>query len=146
MKYLTLVVVLGFGFSPFALGQNGGRPRSRVEGQILALEREWISAMERSDSAADFMRILADNYALTSWDGGVTTKAVYLADPLDNPFVRLKPEGVKVRAHRGTAITSGRMTIELKGRVENVSYNNVYWHKDGRWRLVSTQFTRIERE
>ncbi len=147
MKYLTLVALLGFGLSPFALGQNGGgRPgvSSSVRAQVLKLEREWISAMERNDSAADFKRILADNYTLTSWNGRVATKAVYLEEPLDNPFVTLKPEGVKVRAHRGAAVTAGRMTIELKGRVESVRYTNLYWRKHGRWQLVSTQFTRIE--
>ena len=145
MKYLILVALLGFGLSPFVLGQNGGsRSRSGVEEQVLALEREWVSAMERSDSAAEFKRILADNYTLTSWNGRVAAKSVYLEEPLDNPFVTLKPEGVKVRAHGGAAITSGQMIIELKGRVETVSYTNVYWRKHGRWQLVSTQFTRIE--
>ena len=147
MKQIPMILLLVIGLSSLGLNQIHGTEselNGNVRRQVLTLEREWIAALIRSDSAAVFKRILSDDYTFIGVNGGVLAKSNYLEEPEDNPFVSLKPDDVRLRVYGDTAVTTGRMVVELKGHIENVRYTNVYARRHRKWLLASTQFTRIE--
>jgi ketosteroid isomerase-like protein len=123
---------------------TGLRPAVRAE--ILALENQWATAIERQDAAA-FERLAAEDFRFIEDDGHVLDRAQYIAARSHNPenVESAVQDEIEVRQYGDAAIATGGSTIRgTRGSVPFVyrfRWTDVYVRRDGRWQVVSGQLT-----
>jgi uncharacterized protein (TIGR02246 family) len=127
---------------------------SQSEQEVRKLEREWLDAYEQHDAAA-MDRILADDFKLTQSGGVVQTKADILTvlkaerDPR-RPEAKFSTADVQSRVEGDTVILTGRFIqrMERDGRTRTMEarYTDTYVKRQGRWRVVASQLTRIPQQ
>jgi ketosteroid isomerase-like protein len=98
------------------------------------------------DGLAD---LLADDLVYTHSNARVDTKESYLA-PLragTTRYVEYDPSELTVRVHGTTAILVGRAQMRAlvsgEERRNDLRFTNVWLFRDGRWRMVAWQSTRL---
>jgi uncharacterized protein (TIGR02246 family) len=121
--------------------------------QVRQLEREWLNAYEKLDSAA-MQRIVADDFTIVFPDGASQTKADILAmlergRASDRPSPRFTTEDVQARAYGNTVILSGRVITHRKGPDGTESrqesrYTDTYVRLDGRWQVVASHLSNVK--
>ena len=125
------------------------RPPAKSDQQILIeLEQGWNDAFYRKD-VAFIENILADEFMATYDDGsrGDKAKELALTTEFDQQVVSAIQDEFTVRVYRDTAVVW--FTLRLVGirqgqRAEvTFRYTDVWVVRDGRWRCVSTQSTRV---
>jgi ketosteroid isomerase-like protein len=120
--------------------------RPAVRAEILALENQWATAIERQDAAA-FERLAAEDFRFIEDDGHVLDRAQYIAARSHNPenVESAVQDEIEVRQYGDAAIATGRSTIRgTRGSVPFVyrfRWTDVYVRRDGRWQSVSGQLT-----
>jgi ketosteroid isomerase-like protein len=129
-----------------AQAQDRGKA-GKAEGEILALNREWASAMVRGDRAA-LERIFSDDLIVTSGDGTLRDKKGEMGDGgAEIKTYFFNTEDVRVRVYEGAAVLTGhaKWRINVGGRDidHERRYTCVYAREKGRWRMVAMQLTRI---
>ena len=123
-------------------------PTENVEQALMQVEREWVDALLKRDTAA-LERILADDWAGISWDGKNNNKAQAIADlqsALRIESINLEP--MKVRVLGDTAVVTGGDTEKTQYEGKDISgrylWTDVFVNRDGRWQAVASQSTRVE--
>ncbi len=125
------------------------RPPVKSDQQILIeLEQGWNEAFYRKD-VAFIENLLADEFIATYDDGsrGDKAKELALTTEFDQQVVSAIQDEFTVRVYRDTAVVW--FTLRLVGirqgqRAEvTFRYTDVWVVRDGRWRCVSTQSTRV---
>jgi len=120
--------------------------RPAVRAEILALENQWATAIERQDAAA-FERLAAEDFRFIEDDGHVLNRAQYIAARSHNPenVESAVQDEIEIRQYGDAAIATGRSTIlGTRGSVPFVyrfRWTDVYVRRDGRWQSVSGQLT-----
>ena len=127
-------------------------PAARAaQAQVLARERAWLDAIERSDPDA-LAEILADDFVATTPDGRVVGKSDLLArrraprPPGERR--RLTTSGVVALVHDNVVVLIGRLIDTITdaqgtSRTEEVAYTDT-WVRDGAtWRALSSQLTKV---
>jgi ketosteroid isomerase-like protein len=117
---------------------------SSDERAVLAVEREYVRAhVERDVEALD--RVLADDFSMF---GGRVTKEHRLALISSRLFTvnSLKTSDVQVVVDGGHAVLTGRARLSgsFRGREFNTpryGYTRHLVKRDGRWQIVSCEFT-----
>lgn len=119
---------------------------------IRALDGEWLTAYDRSDAEA-IRKIFTEDARMIHSDGRVTTKS----DELKNVKTAAPPElkaswkteEIEVRFYGKTAVSSGLAIQEGKYDGQSFArkyrYTNVYVQRKKQWRLVSAQYSRMEK-
>jgi ketosteroid isomerase-like protein len=122
---------------------------SKIEQQLMQLEREWIKA-DFTHDAAWYGEHLADDFTSVDIRGRVGTKADELADAKARRPMREKHaiDDMKVRVYGNTAVVTGKVTTRqgpTKDRMDDyqLRFTDVFVYDNGRWRVVATQGTRI---
>ncbi len=138
--------------------QPGGKPATAAkatgaassEQELLKLDREWLDAYEKADTAA-IARIEADDYTITYADGKLLTKAqdielVKKSDPT-GASLKLSSEETKVRVYENTAIVTGIVIQKMMQAGKEVTtrerFTDVWAKRKGRWQAVATALTTI---
>jgi ketosteroid isomerase-like protein len=132
----------------------GASTRAAAQGdsieQVKRLEREWLDAYEKRDSAT-MQRIVADDFAIVFPDGSSQTKAEILnalergrASGRKSPAFRT--EDVQARAYGDAVVLSGRVITEMPRPdgtpTREVSrYTDTYARRNGRWQVVSSHLS-----
>jgi ketosteroid isomerase-like protein len=129
-----------------------GAPKSEadfeaVRAEILAIENQWATAIERQDAAA-FERLAGEDFRFIDEDG-VLNRAQYIAARSHNPenVASAIQDQIEVRQYGDAAIATGRSIIH--GTREGVSFvyrfrwTDVYVRREGRWQAVSGQLTAL---
>jgi uncharacterized protein (TIGR02246 family) len=121
--------------------------------QVRQLEREWLDAYEKRDSAA-MQRIVADDFTIVFPDGASQTKADILAmlergRAGGRPAPRFTTEDVQARAYGDTVILSGRVITHRKGADGTESqqesrYTDTYVRLGGRWQVVASHLSNVK--
>ena len=117
-----------------------------VRAEILALENQWATAIERQDAAA-FERLAAEDFRFIEEDGQVLNRAQYIAARSHNPdnVESAVQDEIEIRQYGDAAIATGYSTIRgTRGSVPFVSrfrWTDVYVRRAGRWQAVSAQLT-----
>jgi uncharacterized protein (TIGR02246 family) len=121
--------------------------------QVRQLEREWLDAYEKRDSAA-MQRIVADDFTIVFPDGTTQTKADILAmlergRAGSRPSPRFTTEDVQARAYGDTVILSGRVITHSKRPDGTEShqesrYTDTYCRLDGRWQVVASHLSNVK--
>jgi ketosteroid isomerase-like protein len=119
-----------------------------VRAEILALESQWATAIERQDAAA-FERLAAEDFRFIEEDGQVLNRAQYIAARSHNPdnVESAVQDEIEIRQYGDAAIATGYSTIRgTRGSVPFVSrfrWTDVYVRRAGRWQAVSGQLTSL---
>lgn len=126
------------------------RPPVESDQQILIeLERGWNEAFYRKD-VAFIENILAEEFMATYDDGSRGDKARELAltAEFNQQVVSAIQDEFTVRVYRETAVvwfTLRLVGIRQEERAEvTFRYTDVWVLRDGRWRCVSTQSTKVD--
>ena len=124
-------------------------PRTESDQEVLiGLERGWNDAVYEKD--LEFIEtILADDFTATYEDGDVGDRAkeLRLVAEFNQQVESAIQDDFTVRVYHDTAVV--RFTLHLVGIKQgqrtalDLRYSDVWVMRDGRWRCVSSQSTRI---
>ena len=119
-----------------------------VTSAILQMERDWSAALIAND-AAKLEWIMADDWTMTDPAGQRMTRAQSLAEMRDGSLKleSMSPSDVKVAVYGDTAVVTGRSKDKGTYKGMDISgeyaFTDVFVKRDGKWRAVSTQLTRV---
>lgn len=154
MKRVFLLATLMIVSASLASGQTANNRPARknlAEEEVLNVNKEYGETIVRGDVVA-YDRIVADDYIHTGSNGGVVGKAEQLTEMKSTPREDVKIEfgqsdDEKVSIYGNVAVVTGRWM--MKGRYKGEEFNEterytcVYVKRQGCWRLVAEQTTRI---
>lgn len=145
-------VLLG---TALAAGGCGGGKQVDDDEAIVALLTRQADAWDRAIVARDRDAVannMAEDFRIIDGYGSVDDKQKFLAGILD-PKLRIDPytvEDFEVRRYGDTALLSGRthMTGAFDGQPfeSNYRYIDIYVRREGAWKVVSVQITRLPAE
>jgi ketosteroid isomerase-like protein len=116
--------------------------------EILAIENQWATAIERQDAAA-FERLASEDFRFIDENGRVLNRAQYIADRSHNPdnVESAVQDEIEVRQYGDAAIATGRSTLhgtrDGAPFVYRFRWTDVYVRRAGRWQPVSAQLTAL---
>jgi ketosteroid isomerase-like protein len=135
-------------------GCRGGKQADDDQAIVAELTRQadaWDRAIVAGDRDA-VANNMAEDFRIIDGHGSVDGKQKFLADILD-PRLRIDPytvEDFEVRRYGDTALLSGRthMTGAFDGQPfeSNYRYIDIYVRREGAWKVVSVQITRLPAE
>ena len=127
----------------------GAAPGQGAEQQIRDLEGQINAAVVSGDLRV-FERLLADDFTHINQSGIFRTKAQWLANhkPGQSPYDAYDVDDVKIRVYGDTAVVTAHTTPkgrDSKGKpiTGQYRYLRVWAKRDGQWRAVAFQGTRI---
>jgi len=131
-----------------ATGPGSAEDRPRVVAQLAAQADAWDKAIVRKDQAA-IEANMAEDFRQIGSSGEVETKTSFVAG-LMSAELQIDPytvEDFDVRLYGDVALLSGRtrMTGRYQGKpfASHYRYIDIYVLRDGGWRIVSVQTTRM---
>ena len=112
---------------------------SDAEAEVLRLDNAWNEAYQRHDRAP-LESILADDFTALTPSGELITKASLMVNPSEIArSVTFSEQAVHVFGK--TAITRGRLQLDLNDRRVDQRFLRVFSYRDGTWRAVSVAVT-----
>jgi ketosteroid isomerase-like protein len=130
-------------------GARGARPGQAAEQQIRDLEGQINAAVVSGDLRV-FERLLADDFTHTNQAGIFRTRAQWLANhkPGQSPYTAYDVDDLRIRVYGDAAVVTARTTPrgrDSRGRpiTGQYRYLRVWARRDGKWRAVAFQGTRI---
>lgn len=133
-----LALCLGLSLPPALLAEEADAAAVR------RLDADYVRAYLDSD-VARFRELLAGDFTCVLSDGRVLDKAGFLRMAAGPPRVDgFHTDQVVVRVYGETGIVTGRASYKRPdGGATVTRYVEVYVRREGRWRMVSAQFTRL---
>jgi ketosteroid isomerase-like protein len=130
---------------------TGATASGDVERAVMQIDHEWLEALLGHDIEA-LERILPEGFIFTDAHGEVLSKDEFLevikAGGLT--FESIHREEVSLSVFQNTALATGRDTVQGHYKGEAVSgkyrFTNVYVGQQGRWKVVSSQVSRIAQQ
>jgi ketosteroid isomerase-like protein len=119
-----------------------------VRAEILVIENQWATAIERQDGAA-LERIAAEDFRFMEEDGRLVDCAEYIAARSHNPdnVESAVQDEIEVRQYGDAAIATGRSIIHGTRAgapfVYRFRWTDMYVRREGRWQAVSAQLTAL---
>ena len=120
----------------------------RLHKEIENLESQWRTALVQND-VATINRLLADDYLGINPNGTLETKADALAQRRagTTKISSIDPINMKVRVYGDTAVVTSQVNVEGHEGDRDISgryhYTRVYSRRDGEWKVVSFEQSRI---
>jgi ketosteroid isomerase-like protein len=117
-----------------------------VRAEILAIEDQWATAIERQDGAA-IERFAAEDFRFLEEDGRWLNRSEYIAARSHNPdnVKSAVQDQIEVRKYGDAAIATGRSILHGtragKSFVYRFRWTDMYVRRDGLWQVVSGQLT-----
>jgi ketosteroid isomerase-like protein len=115
--------------------------RTDDEAEILRLDSEWNDAYRRNDRAP-LAHILADDFTALDPAGEPFAKARLMVNPPGQANSVIFSEQ-SVHVFGDTAISRGRLQLELDDRRVDHRFLRVFAKRDGTWRAVSVAVTPV---
>ena len=120
-----------------------------AEQQIRDLERQINAAVVSGDLHV-FERLLADDFTHTNQTGKFRTRREWLSNhkPGQSPYVAYDVDDMNIRVYGDTVVVTARTTPKGRDSKGNsitgqYRYLRVWAKRDGQWRAVAFQGTRI---
>ena len=143
------------GFAPLLLlaacatsPMNDAATDARTIALLTRQADDWDKAIVRKDRTA-IEANMAEDFRQIDGYGNLETKKSFVAGIVD-PKLTIDPytvEDFEVRLYGDTALLSGRthMTGKYDGKMfeSNYRYIDIYVRRDGTWKIVSVQITKI---
>ena len=120
----------------------------KVEQAVMEIDHEWLEALLGNDTEA-LDRILPEGFIFTDAQGEVLSKDEFLEVIKVGGliFESIRRDEVNLCVYHNTALATGRDTVRgfYKGEAVGGVYRftNVYVEQQGRWKVVSSQVSRI---
>jgi ketosteroid isomerase-like protein len=131
-----------------ASGSGSADDRTRTIALLTKTADDWDKVIVRKDRAAIEAKI-ADDFRQIDGGGNVETKASFV-EGLMSPELEIDPytvEDFDVRLYGDVALLSGRtdMTGRYSGKpfTSHYRYIDIYVRRDGAWKIVSVQISKI---
>ena len=141
---LVAVALVGCAAAPAGSGMESKALVAALTAQADAWDRAIVAKDRRAIEAN-----MADDFRQIDASGGVDTKTSFV-DDLVSPDLRLDPykvEDFDVRLYGDTALLAGRtrMTGRYQGKpfASHYRYIDIYVRRDGEWKIVSVQISKI---
>jgi ketosteroid isomerase-like protein len=144
---LSLVLMFALGTSGHALAVFPHHENAHKE--IEGLEADWRQA-QLTNNVSVVDRLLADDYLGISSNGTLETKADELARRRSGALriTHLDLSDIKVRIYGDTAVVTSKADLVGRSGDRDISgrfrYTRVYSNRDGQWRIVSFEASRVE--
>lgn len=122
--------------------------RDNAHKEIEGLELDWRQA-QLTNNISEVERLLADDYLGISANGTLETKADELTRRRSGSMhiTQLELSDIKVRIYGDTAVVTSKAELTGKNGDRDIGgryrYTRVYSNKDGQWRIVSFEASRI---
>ncbi len=145
MKQLFAIAVLLLAACGWAVGDAASDER-----ELTQLVKDLNAALVKADIAF-LERVLAQDYVHYRPHGDVENRAQYLQDRKDGrvDFESLEADDIKVRFYGDTAIVTYRSRAKGKDQYgaidEQRRWTRVFVRRNGRWQLVHSQGTTIQK-
>lgn len=152
MRYPSVAALI-FAIAPPLSGQTSlatkapitqaATAQSRTERALLRLEDDWAKALVRRDAAA-FRRLLTPRFVYTE-DASVMNKEelVRAMTSGSDTVERAKNEGLKVYDYGTTAIVTGILAVQGKGKDgpfnRRYRFTDTWLYRNGRWQVIAAQ-------
>jgi ketosteroid isomerase-like protein len=127
---------------------NDGATAQVLKAQLTAQADAWDKAIVAKNAAAVAANVAPD-FAQIESGGAVIGRDEFIKDLLD-PTLRIDPYKVDdfgIRVYGDTALLTGRIRMtgvsEGKPFVSHFRYIDIYVKRDGAWKVVSIQITRM---
>jgi ketosteroid isomerase-like protein len=152
VKRFVVILTLILALASLAAGQAKGRRPARSQAASADqaakdLARQWMEGFKNRDEAI-LNRVLADDFIFTDDKGKTFDKAQY---------VEAATKAIKVESYRLDDLTarvngdtcvvagrkSGKFTVDGKPSSSNIRFTNTLVKRQGRWRVIASQDTRI---
>ena len=136
-KTILAIAAITFAGLSFALPSKQAPTFTRVEEQVLQLERDWLAADGQGD-AAWLRRLVADDFMGASADGRLLSKDdVIPRQKGAGGFAGAVPTDNNVRVFGDTAVLMG--FIKTAGSAELVRVTLVYQKRAEKWQMIAAQ-------
>ena len=149
MQFISARCALVIWMAIASVSASAQTPRAETDQDVLiGLERGWNDAMYQKNLTF-IETILADDYTATYEDGDVGDRAkeLKLVAEFNQQVESAIQDDFTVRVYHDTAVV--RFTLHLVGIKQgqrtalDLRYSDVWVMRDGRWRCVSSQSTRV---
>ena len=140
-KFWLVVLALGLGLPrPAAQAQDADRAA------VHRLDSDSLRAFLACDVAC-YRQILAGDFRCVLADGRLIDKAEFLRQAAQPPaVVGFRREEPEIRLYGDTAVVTGRIAYRRPdGAAAQTRYVDFCVRRDGRWQIVSAQYTRVSR-
>jgi ketosteroid isomerase-like protein len=128
------------------LGSKSGiimAEQTEDEAEILRLDREWNEAYVRRDRSP-LAEILADDFTGLTPSGQAITKALLIGgDPGTSAVKSVSFTEQEVHVFGDTAISRGRLRLEVDDLRIDQRFLRVFAKRDGIWRAVAVSVTPV---
>jgi len=140
IAFFVLALGLGMPAGLLAAADRGGD----AEADLRSLNADYVRAFLACD-VGRFKALLADDFQCVLANGRVIGKGEFLrqaAQPPDAENFRLR--SVSIRVYGDAAVIGAEGTYRRASGAEvRTRYTNVCIRREGRWRIVSAQWTRL---
>ncbi len=125
-------------------------PAEDVEATIIQLEKDWVAAIEKKDTAT-LDRLLADDFAGTSPTAHTYTKTNAIQEIKDAKYIvdKMDLDEASVNVYGTTAVSFTSQEEKSKYDGKDISghyhFTDVWVKKDGRWQVVASHGTRYDK-
>ena len=133
-----------------AVAATAPAPTENVEATITQLEKDWVTAILKKDTAT-LDRILAPDFVGTSPTAHTFTKEDAIGDLKDARYVvdKMDLDEVSVNVYGDAAVsfTSQEEKSKYEGKDTSGHYHftDTWVKKDGRWQVVASHGTRYDK-
>ena len=145
MKRFLVTMLLVFAMSPLTFGQaTDKKSNSKTEDEIMKLEDQWVQSRATKDPTST-KNLLADDYLGSNPNGEAQTKQQFIDTVIAGNFAAGKAEYSerKVRVYGDTAVSTGLVSGAGPNGTDKIRYTRVFVKRDGQWKIVATQATRV---
>ena len=112
------------------------------EAEILRLDNAWNEAYVRNDRAP-LGRILADDFTGLTPSGEPITKPILMINPTFRALKSISFSEQYVSVFGQTAISRGRLKLEVDDHSVDQRFLRVFAKRDGVWRAVAVSVTPV---
>jgi len=125
-------------------------PAEDVEGTITQLEKDWVAAIEKKDTAT-LDKLLAANFVGTSSTAHTFNKEEAIGDIKESRYVvdKMDLDEISVNVYGDTAVsfTSQEEKSRYEGKDSSGHYHftDTWVKRDGKWQVVASHGTRYDK-
>jgi ketosteroid isomerase-like protein len=125
-------------------------PTEDVEGTITQLEKDWVAAIQKKDTAA-LDRILATDFVGTSSTAHTFNKDDAIADIKESRYVvdKMDLDEISVNVYGNTAVSftsqEEKSNYEGKNTSGHYHFTDTWIKNDGKWQVVASHGTRYDK-
>jgi ketosteroid isomerase-like protein len=139
IAFTAVVLGLWLPRPPLAAAEPGGD-----EADLRRLNADYVRSFLACD-VGRFKALLADDFQCVLATGQSIDRAEFLRQAAQPPDARnFRLRAVSIRVYGDAAVISAEGTyLRASGAEVHTRYTNLCIRRDGRWRVVSTQWTRV---